>query len=104
VRFIDFVQSRGPDPRLLQEVGDLNNPTPATESVDGLFFADILVRGIPVFQIGGLPELNATQRADIINLPTEIYGIEFSNAPTDIGVMSTNAKVALRKRSNNYNG
>lgn len=30
-----------------------------------------------------------------IELPTEIYGIEFRNAPTDIGVMSTNAEVAL---------
>ncbi|ULP71727.1 mechanosensitive ion channel family protein [Nodularia sphaerocarpa] len=37
--------------------------TPTT----GLFFADILVRGQPVFQIGSLGELSARQRAQIIN-------------------------------------
>nr|WP_210404472.1 mechanosensitive ion channel domain-containing protein [Chroococcidiopsis sp. TS-821] len=35
--------------------------------VDGVFFADILVRGRPIFQVGSLAELNATQRAQIIN-------------------------------------
>lgn len=37
--------------------------TPAT----GLFFADIVVRGKPVFQVGSLGELSAAQRAQIIN-------------------------------------
>ncbi len=37
--------------------------TPTT----GLFFADIVVRGRPVFQVGSLGELSATQRAEIIN-------------------------------------
>ena len=37
--------------------------TPTT----GLFFADIVVRGKPVFQVGSLGELSATQRAEIIN-------------------------------------
>ncbi len=37
--------------------------TPTT----GLFFADIIVRGKPVFQVGSLGELSAAQRAQIIN-------------------------------------
>ncbi|MBE9189102.1 mechanosensitive ion channel family protein [Gloeocapsopsis crepidinum LEGE 06123] len=43
-------------------------PQPSVEdSVDGLFFADVLVRGRPIFQVGSLPELDATERAQIIN-------------------------------------
>lgn len=38
-----------------------------TIPADGLFFADILVRGRPIFQVGSLPELSATNRAQIIN-------------------------------------
>lgn len=34
---------------------------------DDLFFADILVRGQPVFQVGSLSSLSATERAQIIN-------------------------------------
>ncbi len=34
---------------------------------DGLFFADIVVRGQPIFQIGSLSELSATERAQIVN-------------------------------------
>ncbi|BDA75633.1 hypothetical protein CAL7716_097990 [Calothrix sp. PCC 7716] len=34
---------------------------------DGLFFADIIVRGQPVFQVGSVGSVNATQRAQIVN-------------------------------------
>ncbi len=34
---------------------------------DGLFFADVIVRGRPIFQIGGLSDLSAMARADIVN-------------------------------------
>jgi len=48
---------------------------PAAESTDnaiaapsdGIYFADILVRGQPVFQIGSIGDLSASQRAAIIN-------------------------------------
>jgi small-conductance mechanosensitive channel len=43
------------------------SPTSVTVPADGLFFADILVRGRPIFQVGSLPELSATERARIIN-------------------------------------
>ncbi len=43
-----------------------SNNTPV-EAIAGLYFADVLVRGRPIFQIGSLPEINATQRAEIIN-------------------------------------
>ncbi|NJR14976.1 MAG: mechanosensitive ion channel family protein [Calothrix sp. CSU_2_0] len=36
-------------------------------STDGLFFADILVRGQPIFQIGSVGDVTAPQRAQIVN-------------------------------------
>ncbi|HSM81900.1 MAG TPA: mechanosensitive ion channel family protein, partial [Nodosilinea sp.] len=41
-------------------------PQPDTPE-DELFFADVLVRGQPVFQVGSLTELGASERAAIIN-------------------------------------
>ena len=56
---------------LTQEVSPIPVTSPPSETEDtpttGLFFADILVRGQPVFQIGSLGELSARQRAQIIN-------------------------------------
>ncbi|MEM8829113.1 MAG: mechanosensitive ion channel family protein [Cyanobacteria bacterium P01_G01_bin.19] len=34
---------------------------------DGLYFADVVVRNRPIFQIGSLPQLDASARAEIIN-------------------------------------
>ena len=34
---------------------------------DGLYFADVLVRNRPVFQIGSLPQIDASARAKIVN-------------------------------------
>ncbi|MBD2258791.1 mechanosensitive ion channel family protein [Pseudanabaena sp. FACHB-2040] len=45
-------------------------PVPVVEEVapaEGLFFADVVVRNQPVFQIGGLSDLSATERAQIVN-------------------------------------
>lgn len=41
--------------------------TPEEIPSDGLFFADVIVRGQPVFQIGSLAQLSATERAPIVN-------------------------------------
>ncbi|MFZ1025878.1 MAG: mechanosensitive ion channel domain-containing protein [Limnoraphis robusta] len=41
--------------------------SPANQTQDGLYFADVLVRGRPIFQIGSLAEVSATNRAQIIN-------------------------------------
>ena len=49
---------------------DLATPAETAEVAipsDGLYFADILVRNRPVFQIGSLPEIDASARAEIIN-------------------------------------
>lgn len=56
------------------------SPTPATPQTttapqrtnnsipsDGVYFADILVRGQPVFQVGSLSDLSASDRAAIVN-------------------------------------
>lgn len=44
-------------------------PSPPVESVPvgGVFFADVVVRGQPIFQIGSLSNLSASDRAQIIN-------------------------------------
>ncbi|MEM7759265.1 MAG: mechanosensitive ion channel family protein, partial [Cyanobacteria bacterium P01_A01_bin.40] len=34
---------------------------------DGLYFADVVVRNRPIFQIGSLPQIDASARAEIIN-------------------------------------
>ncbi|MUL38929.1 mechanosensitive ion channel family protein [Gloeocapsopsis dulcis] len=53
---------------LAQDIPIIETPPAPTEtSIDGLFFADVLVRGRPIFQVGSLPELSATERAQIIN-------------------------------------
>ena len=43
------------------------SPTPVSAPTDGLYFADILVRGKSVFQVGSLSEVSASDRAKIIN-------------------------------------
>lgn len=40
---------------------------PVEEGTEELFFADVMVRGQPIFQIGGLSNLSATERAQIVN-------------------------------------
>ena len=49
---------------------EIITPTEPTEVVipsDGLYFADVLVRNRPIFQIGSLPQIDASARAKIIN-------------------------------------
>ena len=50
-----------------EEVVAPSEPLPVAIPSDGLYFADVLVRNRPVFQIGSLPQIDASQRADIIN-------------------------------------
>ena len=42
-------------------------PAPTAIPSDGLYFADVVVRNRPVFQIGSLPQIDASARAEIIN-------------------------------------
>lgn len=56
--------SRGQD----AEIPPDPNASPVSESTrEGLYFADVLVRGRPLFQIGSLAEISARDRAQIIN-------------------------------------
>jgi small conductance mechanosensitive channel len=56
---------------LTQEISPIPVTPPPSEteqtSRNGLFFADIVVRGQPIFQVGSLGELSAKERAQIIN-------------------------------------
>jgi small conductance mechanosensitive channel len=60
-------------PSLSQQLPPPNQPlsnsaTPAaTTSLNELYFADIIVRGRPIFQIGSLADISASERAQIIN-------------------------------------
>jgi small-conductance mechanosensitive channel len=62
-------------------------PLPATtfpqvQSNENLFFADVVVRGQPIFQIGGLADLNATERAQIVNRRIASLLAQFEVVPT----------------------
>lgn len=46
---------------------DLPPPLLPTPYADGQYFADVIVRGQPILQIGSLTQLSATERAQIIN-------------------------------------
>jgi len=50
-----------------EDISVPTEPTSVAIPSDGLYFADILVRNRPVFQIGSLPQIDASARADIIN-------------------------------------
>ena len=50
-----------------QEILTPTEPAPTAIPSDGLYFADVLVRNRPVFQIGSLPQIDASERAEIIN-------------------------------------
>ena len=50
-----------------EEIVTPTEPAPVAIPSDGLYFADVLVRNRPVFQIGSLPQIDASARADIIN-------------------------------------
>ena len=50
-----------------EELVTPSEPLPVAIPSDGLYFADVLVRNRPVFQIGSLPQIDASARAEIIN-------------------------------------
>ena len=55
---------------LSQEAETISTPTKPASNVipsDGLYFADVVVRNRPLFQIGSLPQIDASARAEIIN-------------------------------------
>ena len=53
-----------------QDEGNIVTPSQSASTAipnDGLYFADVLVRNRPIFQIGSLPQIDASARAEIIN-------------------------------------
>lgn len=53
---------------------------PLSHSIGDVYFADVVVRGRPVLQVGSLPQISATDRANI-EMPTDIYTLIFRNSP-----------------------
>lgn len=74
--------------------------TPPKDVEDGLFFADILVRGQPIFQIGSVSNLGASDRAQIIN--RRIAGL--LSQPNSLGTVTVQVdpsrQIALLKINN----
>lgn len=50
-----------------EEIVTPTEPAPTAIPSDGLYFADIIARNRPIFQIGSLPQIDASARAEIIN-------------------------------------
>ena len=50
-----------------EELAPSEPSAPVSAPSDGVYFADVLVRGQPVFQVGSLADINARDRAKIIN-------------------------------------
>ncbi|NJM84747.1 MAG: mechanosensitive ion channel family protein [Leptolyngbyaceae cyanobacterium SL_1_1] len=68
---VGVVWTVAPIPLLAQLDGSTSELTaPASDSAtqsSGLYFSDIIVRGRPLFQVGGLADISAQERAQIIN-------------------------------------
>ena len=69
IAIVTFSLSAAPT-ALTQEGETIPLPTKAESAIipsDGLYFADVVVRNRPLFQIGSLPQIDASARAEIIN-------------------------------------
>lgn len=67
---------------------------------DGVYFADILVRGQPVFQVGSLSDLSASDRAQIVNRRIASFLVQ-SEAGGTVTVEPDSARgIALLKFNN----
>lgn len=64
---IGLAQDTSPTPATPQTTTASPQRTNDSIPSDGVYFADILVRGQPVFQVGSLSDLSASDRAQIVN-------------------------------------
>lgn len=83
-------------PTLAQESDVLTPPptsTTPTSASQSVYFADILVRGRPVFQVGSLSDMDATNRAEIINRRIASL-LSRSEALGEVSVQDINQQVA----------
>lgn len=95
-------------PALTQDGVEVLPVEPNTETINdadnGLYFADVLVRGKPVFQIGSLSSVSASDRAEIINRriagilaqpdPPETVEVKPDN-PRKIATLQVNNRVIM---------
>ncbi len=76
-----------------------SEPAPTIMPSDGLYFADIVVRNRPIFQIGSLPQLDASARAAIIN--RRIASLLAQNDPGQVNIAPDNPRQIATLRVNN---
>lgn len=55
-----------------------------TINEENVFFADVVVRGKPVFQVGALDDLTAKERANIINRRIASIIASYSTQPVNV--------------------
>lgn len=83
-----------------EEILTPTQPLPLAIPSDGLYFADVLVRNRPIFQIGSLPQIDASARADIIN--RRIASLLSQNAtPDKVEITPDNPRKIATLRVNN---
>ncbi|MGF1589336.1 MAG: mechanosensitive ion channel family protein [Pleurocapsa sp.] len=77
-----------------------SEPAPAIIPDDGLYFADIVVRNRPIFEIGSLPQIDASARAAIIN--RRIASLLAQNgSPGKVNIAPDNPRQIATLRVNN---
>lgn len=77
-----------------------SEPAPTAVPSDGLYFADVLVRNRPIFQIGSLPDLDASARAAIINRRISSLLAQNEN-PGKVNITPDNPRQIATLRINN---
>ncbi|WP_239112385.1 mechanosensitive ion channel family protein [Halomicronema sp. CCY15110] len=94
-----------PDRGAAQNNGAIAEPAPAsTATTQAVFFADVLVRGQPVLQVGSVGELSATERAQQISRriaglvqqpqPLDAVQVRYDN-PRNLATLQLNNRVIM---------
>ncbi len=82
---------------IAETAADSSSDTGVAAPGDGVYFADVLVRGQTIFQVGSLNELSASQRATIINrriaslLERSEASIDVTASPVENGLINLQA-------------
>ncbi len=76
---------------------EAQNSSEESVGEENVFFADVMVRGKPIFQVGGLAQIDAPQRARIINRRIASLLSQSSNVqPVEISLGSNENSALLR--------
>lgn len=81
-------------------IGLTSPADPSAQNGDGVYFADVDVRGRPLFQIGGLATIDAQARAEIINRRIASILAQSDNpGPVEVQLQAEGQSATLRLRN-----